>query len=175
MFIYKIIEEVQDKDKLIKREQYWLDFYESYLPSNGYNRSKTAFGSGIPCSEYVKQRVREANLGNSYHLGMTVSDEGRQRMSDSAVTRRLKPLMNFRKKCDDGYRSPYFGSKFNHCTIIAPYTPDKLSRSSTLYLLCKCDCGAEKTVLIRTILENKSKECNKCSSKHNKLHLNFKK
>ena len=40
---FKIIEYVEDKSKLIEKEQYWMDFYDSY--KKGYNCCKYASSS----------------------------------------------------------------------------------------------------------------------------------
>jgi hypothetical protein len=39
-----LIEEVFDLAELLSREQYWLDYYQSYNPNIGYNISKKATG-----------------------------------------------------------------------------------------------------------------------------------
>jgi group I intron endonuclease len=44
-FSYVLLEEVNDLSKLYEREQYWIDFYKSYLPENGYNRARFAESS----------------------------------------------------------------------------------------------------------------------------------
>lgn len=41
-FEFVIIEQVPDSSKILEREQFWLDFYRSYLPENGYNRCRKA-------------------------------------------------------------------------------------------------------------------------------------
>ena len=41
-FIFDILEIVNKKKDLIKREQYWLDYYESYSKIKGYNIRKKA-------------------------------------------------------------------------------------------------------------------------------------
>jgi group I intron endonuclease len=88
-FEFRVLEIVEDKTKLIEREQYYLDLYKSYLPKNGYNICKVAgLGSqlGLTRSDSSKQlmslakkgkpgnlnaveAMRKVNLGNKYTLG----------------------------------------------------------------------------------------------------------
>jgi group I intron endonuclease len=44
-FVFNIVELVEDKSQLLKREQYWIDFYEAYNPEKGYNVCQVAGNS----------------------------------------------------------------------------------------------------------------------------------
>jgi len=41
-FEFSIVENVTVKTQLVPREQYWMDYYQSYIPEYGYNVSPTA-------------------------------------------------------------------------------------------------------------------------------------
>lgn len=41
-FEFVVIEWVKDKSTLTDREQFWMDFYQSYLPEKGYNKTRFA-------------------------------------------------------------------------------------------------------------------------------------
>ena len=60
-FDFSILEQCS-KDILAEREQFWIDFYDSY--HNGYNQTIGGEGSlGVVCSQEKKQKLREAHLG----------------------------------------------------------------------------------------------------------------
>jgi group I intron endonuclease len=89
-FEFKILEECS-KEKLLEREQYYLDLYKSYLPENGYNICKVAgYGSqlglkrsslskqlmslakkGKPGNSKTIEAMRLVNIGNQYTKGKT--------------------------------------------------------------------------------------------------------
>jgi group I intron endonuclease len=63
-FIFEIIEYVEDKTKLIEREQYWIDFYKAANENYGYNISPTAGNTlGRICTEETKKRISKAQIG----------------------------------------------------------------------------------------------------------------
>lgn len=50
------------KDILAEREQFWINFYDSY--NNGYNQTIGGEGSlGVICSQEKRQKLRDAHLG----------------------------------------------------------------------------------------------------------------
>lgn len=52
------------KEKLIEREQYWIDMYCSYEEQYGYNLRKVAESNrGLFPSEETKAKIRASNLG----------------------------------------------------------------------------------------------------------------
>lgn len=112
-----------EPEKCIEREQYWMDHHESYRNENGYNQSPTAGSilgfthseetkaamsermSGVPMEERVKEKIREALLGqpkSAEHRanlwrnrqGWKHSEESKRRISDS-----------LRKAAESGNRS----------------------------------------------------------------------
>lgn len=68
-----------DKDDLIKTEQYFLDSYNPY-----FNICKIAGSTlGFKFSEASKKKLSKASKGNKYCLGRKVSQETRNKISDS--------------------------------------------------------------------------------------------
>ncbi len=92
-FEFIIIEEVTNKDDLIKREQTYLDRLKSYIPVNGYNVNPTA-GSplGVVRSDKTKKKLRSLVLGTKLSL-LT-----RKKIGDSLRGRKKKPLSEAHKK-----------------------------------------------------------------------------
>lgn len=89
-FKFSVLEYVEDKSKLLEREQYYIDTLNACDKSIGYNICKKA-GSmlGVPCSEEKKHKISLANKGKKR------SDE-------------------FRRKCSErfkGEKNPFFGKK----------------------------------------------------------------
>ena len=63
MFLFEIIEKCT-KDNLLIREQYWMDFYNSYNRENGYNsRPKAQNNLGLKHSEETKKKISLSKTG----------------------------------------------------------------------------------------------------------------
>jgi group I intron endonuclease len=75
-FLFEILEFVEDKNKILEREQHYLDFYLAYDRKIGYNICKIA--------------------GNT--SGVKPSKETRRRMSEAAKNRAYKPMPEHQKK-----------------------------------------------------------------------------
>lgn len=72
-FIFEVVELVNNKEELIKREQYWLDYFKSYDNSIGYNIKPTAGSNlGHRHSEITKEKIRLSK--------QNISDEIRENM-----------------------------------------------------------------------------------------------
>ncbi len=69
-FVFNVIEYVDDKNKLINREQYWLDYYKTYERGVGYNVAPIA-GSCYGChhSQEAISKIREKAIGNTRSRG----------------------------------------------------------------------------------------------------------
>lgn len=68
-FEVEVIEELPnaDKQKLLSREQFWMDFYRSYLPEHGYNISPNASScQGIKRSPEFLEKISAAKRGKKY-------------------------------------------------------------------------------------------------------------
>lgn len=84
-FLFIIIEFVEDKNELIPREQIWLDYYESYLPKNGYNICRFAWSPlGTKLSDKRKRQISLAVKGINHPMfGKKHTDKSKQQMSAS--------------------------------------------------------------------------------------------
>jgi predicted GIY-YIG superfamily endonuclease len=60
-FIFEILEIVEDKTKILEREQYYLDFYNPYDNKIGYNIAKKAENTaGIKASSETRKKQSES-------------------------------------------------------------------------------------------------------------------
>ncbi|MGH7974757.1 MAG: GIY-YIG nuclease family protein [bacterium] len=92
-FEFEIIEEVLDTDKMIGREQYWMDKLQSYNRQVGFNfRVAAQSNIGFKHTEETIERMRLARLGkypskktrqkmSLARLGTHPSEETRKKMS----------------------------------------------------------------------------------------------
>jgi len=66
-FIFEILEEVELKESLLNREQYWLDITKCYNRKIGYNICKNAYSSiGVTRSEEFKKKVGDFWRGKKF-------------------------------------------------------------------------------------------------------------
>lgn len=89
-FNFLIICEVQNKDDLLKVEQYYIDLYNSFYDSNGYNIRRDASSNlGFKHAEETKAKLskiskkRFAKKENHNRYGVPVSSETRRKLSES--------------------------------------------------------------------------------------------
>ena len=83
-FIFEVLEYIEDKNCLLERENYWIDFYDTTNPEKGYNMRKSA-GSplGFKWSEESKKRLSESKTGsNNNFFGKKHSGETRKKLSE---------------------------------------------------------------------------------------------
>lgn len=73
-FLFVIIEIVDDENKLIEKEQHWIDTYQSYNNRKGYNiRIEAQSNLGLKLSEETKIKMSEAHKGeNAYWFNKTM-------------------------------------------------------------------------------------------------------
>ena len=107
-FEFIILEVVKDKEKLIEREQHWLDKTKCCKRKIGYNIYSIAGSSlGMRHSEEHKKKMSDAqkkryeNGCKSPMLGRSHSEETKQKMSDTT-----------KKQYEDGFKHPMLGK--NH-------------------------------------------------------------
>lgn len=98
-FVFEILEEC-DRDKLIEREQFYLDTFQPF-GNQGYNNLKIAKSSaGFKHSEETKKRLSEMQIGRKvsqkvkdllyiYSKGRIVTKETRNKLSKSHKGKRL--------------------------------------------------------------------------------------
>ncbi len=59
-FICEVVE-ITTADKAVEREQFWIDYYKSYLPANGYNRApKAGSNLGVQHTPETRKKFSEA-------------------------------------------------------------------------------------------------------------------
>ena len=85
-FKFKIIEETT-LNELIKKEQYYITYYETSKRKYGYNLAPNAGNTlGIKCSEEKKEKIRKSLLGKKRgKINYVVSEETRKKMSESRM------------------------------------------------------------------------------------------
>lgn len=83
-FSFVIIEEVGGKERLIDREQYWMDMYDSYNREFGFNLCPVAGSTaGFVHSETTRKKIGAAIKGNKNALGYKHTAEARKKLSDA--------------------------------------------------------------------------------------------
>lgn len=76
-FLISILENTPIEN-LLKREQYWIDYFKSYKDENGYNMLKIAGNSkGYKCSEETKIKISNANKNRK----ILFTDEHKENLS----------------------------------------------------------------------------------------------
>ncbi len=85
IFEFVILEEIQNRSKLIGREQYWMNKYKSYSSSNGYNINPTA-GSNLGLPSYKRTAKHRKKMSLAL-LGKKKSIIHRQNLSKACLGR----------------------------------------------------------------------------------------
>jgi group I intron endonuclease len=91
-FKFETVEVIEDKTKLIEREQYWINYYRSYERDHGYNLSPTA-GSrlGSKQSDAVRSKISSLMLGKKHKFAKRnrgpLSQETKNKISNSMKNR----------------------------------------------------------------------------------------
>lgn len=91
-FQFYLIEIVKDKNKLLEREQWWLDITRCYLPEIGYNTARVA-GSMLgtkQTKEHIEKRIRRGHKQSPEviakiaiaNTGKTRTEETKKKMSE---------------------------------------------------------------------------------------------
>jgi group I intron endonuclease len=79
-FVFRVIEEVNNTSLCLEKEQYWLDYFQSYNSEKGFNISPTASSTlGVKHSQEAIQKNRLARLGKKQ------SDESRLKASKALL------------------------------------------------------------------------------------------
>lgn len=78
-FMFVVLEEVEDKEALIAREQWWIN--EKDNTKCGYNICEVAGSTlGKKLSEETKRKIGIANKGNQFNKGRKFTEEHKQNM-----------------------------------------------------------------------------------------------
>ncbi len=65
---------------------------------------------------------------------------------------------------------PPIGTKFSRWTVVGNFRPGERKKYE---IKCKCDCGTQKYVRLHTLLNGRSKGCQKCGKKRLKHWVIF--
>lgn len=119
-FVFSILEDVEDPNLLIEREQHYLDLYKPYEREIGYNNCPNAQNSlGFRHSEESKKKMSETRTGRKHSeetkrkIGMAqknrkpITEETREKMKISSKKRWAKPdacSAETRKKMSEAHK-----------------------------------------------------------------------
>lgn len=132
-FEFSILEYVEDKNNLIEREQYWMDFYE-VAGDDGYNISPKAGSSlGVKHTAETRKRMSEANIGKKLsaehckkisegNKGRVITAETRQKISDANKGKAMSP----------SHYANYLASRLTMNYVPSQATREKLSESGKI-------------------------------------------
>jgi len=164
---------------IIQREQYWLDFFESYKQEKGYNKSPTAGNTfGVVFTEERKRKISLALVGkmlgekNPFY-GQKHSEETKEKMREnhidssgenSAVAKlTYEDVKEIRKKTEMGTKRKELAKEYNvsKSTIDKVVVGDIWKDSNYLYsstrinLKLSCDIAKE---IRKLVLEGKTQQ-----------------
>lgn len=99
-FRFEVLEYVSDKHQLLKREQIWINYFESYDPKFGYNKRKipnSNLGIKRPHSEETKLKIGLSNskslLGKAHSVEtkvkMSIAKKGKKKSEQAKANMRL--------------------------------------------------------------------------------------
>jgi group I intron endonuclease len=81
--IFSILEIIENKDLLIEREQYWINFYQSFKSKKGYNICPVANSVlGIKMPQSHKDSCRRRMIGNTIKKGIPRKEISKKRTSE---------------------------------------------------------------------------------------------
>jgi group I intron endonuclease len=80
---FPVFDKLKDNEKLLEKESYYIELFDSTNPQRGYNTCKFSRDrTGVNHSEETKQKISLANLGRKRE---PMSEETKKRMSQSAL------------------------------------------------------------------------------------------
>ena len=80
-FTFNILE-LCEENKLSEHEIYWINFYKSYNPEYGYNKTFGGEGFGI-FTEETRKKLSNSHKGKTPRKGYKTTDETKLKMSES--------------------------------------------------------------------------------------------
>ena len=120
-FKFEVIEYIEDKTKLIEREQHWIDFYQSYKREYGYNllpKAGSMLGYKMPIE--VREKMSLMRKGeNAPWYGKKFTEEHRRNLSNSFMGRAVSEISRFkisRSLKEYFENNPAIGRKHNDIT-----------------------------------------------------------
>lgn len=88
--VFEIVEFVDETDKLLEREQWWLDQTRCWDRKIGFNLCPTASSQlGREMPDIHREKVGKRSVGNSYRKGFAVSDETKAQISKAQGSRKV--------------------------------------------------------------------------------------
>lgn len=105
---FELIEEVIcEKDKLLQREQFWIDYFQSFNSRKGFNMCKKADSPlGMKHTEEFKKAQSKRMMGHTINVGRKVSDETKEKISRASLGRKIP------KHCIDALIKRNKGNKY---------------------------------------------------------------
>lgn len=86
-FVFEVIEYCE-KDKLIEREQFYLDWFECYKPEKGYNTNKIANSMlGFKHSEKTKEKFKQRKASKEFL-------EGKRKYQEKGVSKETRDKLS---------------------------------------------------------------------------------
>jgi len=155
-FKFEVIELIEDIDKLLEREQYYLDIYFD-KQNNCYNISPTAGSNfGIKFSEETRLKVSKSLIGNKRNLGNKHNNNTKNKMS---ISHGSKPFLMYKI---DG---TFVGEFYNKSDVARKYNLDdgniyNCLESKKSYRKLKDYIFIYKDIFSQEILDKKLKEIN---------------
>ncbi|MCP5018400.1 MAG: GIY-YIG nuclease family protein [Ketobacter sp.] len=126
---FEILEDVQDNNLLINREQFWIDKFKGKL----YNCSFVAASRlGIKMSQDACQKISGALIGNQLRKGIPHSEDDRRKISKGLK----KAYADGRKKLPSGNAS-YFETYLDDIRAGRQQHPKKLPHDRIIAILTK--------------------------------------
>lgn len=102
-FIFDVIEYVQDTNKLIEREQFWMDYFKSYDDNFGYNIDKFSKN----CLGIIRSEETKIKISNSMK-GIKKSEETKQKMRRPKNKTLCKTIDEINKSKKIKYKKPKY-------------------------------------------------------------------
>lgn len=116
--------EICEKEVLLEREQYWIDYYQSFKSKKGFNICKKSNSQlGVKMPKTHREACRKRMLGNTNMKGRTHSKEAKDKLSkiskDNWSVNRVK-MLNACKEAGLKRRGVKVWDKFPHPGLNKP-------------------------------------------------------
>lgn len=129
-FEFKIVEVLKTKEECVQREQYYIDFYNSYNAEFGYNMCPTAGSpAGRKLSEEHKHKIGLASKGKTIseeqklaiskaNKGKRMPEHVRQKLAEANLNKVFSEEQRKRiSEATKGEKNPFYGKKHTEETI----------------------------------------------------------
>jgi group I intron endonuclease len=111
-FKIKELNRVETKQEANRIETYWIAFFQSHCPENGYNL--TLGGEGIIPNEATRRKQSEAKLGNKHPFyGKHCSEEHKQKIANANRKSKIEiPIAELKALHEQGLSVRQLAEKF---------------------------------------------------------------